>query len=87
MIKEESFAFSVKVAHSAPAYFAEKLYQSMKGLGTNDRDLIRVVVTRSEVDMVQIKAEFQQRYKQSLEQFIKDDCSGDYKRMLLALVS
>lgn len=77
----------VKVAHSAPAYFAEKLYQSMKGLGTNDRDLIRVVVTRSEVDMVQIKAEFQQRYKQSLEQFIKDDCSGDYKRMLLALVS
>jgi len=76
----------VKVAESAPAYFAEKLYKSMKGAGTSDRDLIRVVVSRCEVDMVQIKSEFQQRYKQPLAQFIKDDCSGDYKKLLLALV-
>jgi len=77
----------VKCAQNTPAYFAEKLYKSMKGAGTKDRDLIRVVVTRCEVDMVQIKSEFRQKYKQTLEQFIKDDCSGDYKKMLIALVS
>jgi hypothetical protein len=76
----------VKAAKNTPAYFAEKLYHSMKGAGTNDRTLIRVVVTRCEVDMVQIKEEFKKKYNQSLEAFIKDDCSGDYKRMLLALV-
>ncbi len=32
-----------------PAYFAEKLNKSMKGLGTNDDDLVRLVVTRCEV--------------------------------------
>jgi annexin A7/11 len=84
---EQGMLTIVKCAQNSPAYFAEKLYNSMKGLGTSDRDLIRVVVTRSEVDMWQIKSEFRQRYKQSLEQFIKDDCSGDYKKMLLALVS
>lgn len=52
------------------AYFAEQLYTSMKGMGTNDRQLIRVVVTRCEVDMVQIKQEFQRNYGKTLESFI-----------------
>ena len=39
----------VRCVHSRPMYFAEKLYKSMKGLGTDDNTLIRVVVSRSEV--------------------------------------
>jgi hypothetical protein len=51
--------------------YAKTLYESMKGLGTNDLSLTRTVVSRCEVDMVQIKAEFQRAYNQSLGQFIK----------------
>jgi len=76
----------VQISSRAPQYYAEQLYHSMKGLGTNDRTLIRLVVTRSEVDMVQIKEEFSRMYKQKLEGFIADDTSGDYRKLLMALV-
>ncbi|KAM7394451.1 hypothetical protein PAMP_021255 [Pampus punctatissimus] len=42
----------VKCARSVPAYFAETLYYAMKGAGTDDNTLIRVMVTRSEVDLL-----------------------------------
>ncbi len=61
----------MKCATNRPGYFAEKLYKSMKGMGTKDRALIRIMVTRCEVDMVQIKQEFQNKYHKSLESFIQ----------------
>ncbi|XP_071128347.1 annexin A4-like isoform X2 [Mytilus edulis] len=76
----------VRVVKNRPAYFAQKLYNSMKGLGTDDRTLIRIVVTRAEVDMVQIKQEFQRLYGKSLDTFIRDDTSGDYKIILCSLI-
>lgn len=53
-----------------PAFFAKQLYKSMKGMGTDDQRLIRLAVTRSEIDMGEIKQEFQRQYNQSLESFI-----------------
>ena len=40
---------TVQCAYSRPTYFAERLYYSMKGAGTDDSTLVRVVVSRSEV--------------------------------------
>lgn len=77
----------VKCVKNRAAFFAEQLYKSMKGLGTDDNRLIRLVVTHSEVDMGEIKNEFQRQYNESLEDFISGDCSGHYKKCLLALVS
>lgn len=42
----------------------------MKGLGTDDSRLIRLIVTRCEVDMGEIKSVFLQQYGESLEDFI-----------------
>ena len=42
-----------------------------QGLGTDDDTLIRVVVTHCEVDMVQIKQEFQRLYGKTLESYIQ----------------
>ncbi|XP_011305537.1 annexin B9 isoform X1 [Fopius arisanus] len=77
----------VKCVGNRAGFFAEQLYKSMKGMGTDDRRLIRLVVTRSEIDMGEIKQEFSRIYGQSLEDFISGDCSGHYKKCLLALIS
>jgi len=82
---EDGMLAIVRCAHSKPAYFAERLYKSMKGAGTNDKALIRAMVSRSEVDLVDVKAAFEMKYEQTLEAFIEDDISGDYKRLMLAI--
>ena len=40
----------------------------------------------AQVDMQEIKQEFQRMYKKTLQSYIKDDTSGDYERILLAIV-
>ncbi|CAJ0942669.1 unnamed protein product, partial [Mesorhabditis belari] len=74
------------VIRNRGAYFAKLLHDSMKGLGTRDNDLIRLVVTRSEIDLGDVRNEFQRLYKTPLENMIKGDCSGSYKDGLIALV-
>jgi len=83
---ESGMVAVVRAVQNTQAYFASRLYNSMKGAGTKDNTLIRIVASRCEVDMVQIKQEFQKIYGKPLESFIEDDTSGDYKRGLLALV-
>ncbi|KPP61463.1 annexin A5-like [Scleropages formosus] len=74
-----------KCARSVPAYLAECLYHSMKGLGTDDHTLIRIMVSRSEVDMLDIRAQFRRMFAKSLHHMISGDSSGDYKKTLLLL--
>lgn len=76
----------LEMAENPAKFFAQKLHKSMKGLGTDDRTLIRVVVTRCEIDMENIKLEFQKIYEKSLKSFISGDTSGDYKRAFKVLI-
>ncbi|CAN9510250.1 unnamed protein product [Ophioblennius macclurei] len=75
----------VKCARSVPAYFAETLYYAMKGAGTDDDTLIRVMVSRSEVDLLDIRAQFRKLFACSLHSMIKGDTGGDYRKALLLL--
>lgn len=42
----------------------------MKGIGTDDDTLIRIVVSRCEIDLANIKEEFQKLTGQTLEQYV-----------------
>jgi hypothetical protein len=61
----------VRCITNCPAFFAEKLHSSMTGKGTLDKDLIRMIITRSENDLGDIKIAFQQKYNKSLKSFIE----------------
>ncbi|KAI5608096.1 annexin A6 [Silurus asotus] len=75
----------VECVRSRPMFFAKRLYKSMKGLGTDDNTLIRIMISRSEIDMLDIRECFRLRYEKSLYNMIQDDTSGEYKRTLLKL--
>uniref|UniRef100_UPI00398E3EF5 annexin A1a n=1 Tax=Pristiophorus japonicus TaxID=55135 RepID=UPI00398E3EF5 len=75
----------VKCMGNKPAYFAEKLNNSMKGYGTDDDKLIRIMISRSEVDLKDVEIEYKAKYGMTLYKAIKDDTKGDYEKILLAL--
>ncbi|KAB5518496.1 hypothetical protein PHYPO_G00166660 [Pangasianodon hypophthalmus] len=86
---EELLLAVVKCARSVPAYLAECLYHAMKpspqGAGTDDNTLIEIMVSRSEIDMLDIRVEFRRMFATSLYKMIKGDTSGDYSKTLLLL--
>ncbi|KAM4109021.1 hypothetical protein ACB094_03G089900 [Castanea mollissima] len=76
----------LRCAHNPGKFFAKVLHKAMKGLGTNDTTLIRIVVTRAEIDMQYIKAEYQKKYGKTLNDAVHSETSGHYRAFLLALL-
>ncbi|XP_041360315.1 annexin A7-like [Gigantopelta aegis] len=83
---QEGYLSILESALNTPKYFAKRAKKSMKGIGTNDNDLIRIMVSRSEVDLQDIKEAYLELYETSLTEAVSDECSGDYKRMLCCII-
>jgi len=68
-------------------FWAKRFVKSMEGMGTNDKLLQRLVITRCEIDLFSIQQVFGQRYGKgkTLKNWIEDDTSGDYEKLLLCL--
>ena len=66
--------------------FADKIYYSMKGLGTDTDTLNRILASRSEIDMTDIREIYNWKYKSKLVKDINSDTSGDYKTLCCYLV-
>ncbi|XP_039196850.1 annexin A6 isoform X1 [Crotalus tigris] len=81
----DAFLAIVRSVKNKQAFFADKLYKSMKGAGTDDQTLIRIIVSRSETDLLNIRREFWELYDKSLYHMIEKDTSGDYRKALLAV--
>ncbi|CAL4077997.1 unnamed protein product, partial [Meganyctiphanes norvegica] len=71
---------------SPPVFFAKELHSAIAGAGTDDTKLIRLIVSRCEIDMGNIKEEYEKLYLESLKDAIKGDTRGDYRKTLLALI-
>ena len=63
--------------------YAEKIRNSIKGLGTNTALLNRVLASRRGVDMPQIKEIYEWKYKVTLKDDIVGDTSGNYQKLCL----
>uniref|UniRef100_A0A8C1VFK2 Annexin n=1 Tax=Cyprinus carpio TaxID=7962 RepID=A0A8C1VFK2_CYPCA len=82
---EDCLMTLVKGALNKPAYFAERLHLAMKGLGTNTDTLTRIIVSRSEIDLLKILQEYKRMYGKSLQEDILKETSGDYEKIMMTL--
>lgn len=83
---EDALVAIVESVNNRPAFFAKQIEHAMKGAGTKDENLIRIFVSRSEIDMVEVRREYQKLYKHCLHDQLKKELSGDYEAIMLKLV-
>ena len=70
---------------SPSEYFATRVNDAIKGWGTQDHLLIRILITRDEIDMPRIKQYFKQLYGKDMVEAIKNDISGEYQKLMVEL--
>ncbi|XP_036436145.1 annexin A1-like isoform X2 [Colossoma macropomum] len=83
--RSEAQLCKMKAAWNKPAYFAERLHLAMKGTGTNCSTLTRILVSRSEKDLLKIIQEYKRMYGKTLQEAILAETKGDYEKILLLL--
>ncbi|XP_051896704.1 annexin A10-like [Pristis pectinata] len=67
------------------SYFAYKLYSAIYDYGFHNRTVIRIMISRSEIDLMNIKQNYKTSYGNSLRHDIKKYASGHYEAALLAI--
>jgi len=63
-------------------WYAERLQRAMKGIGTYDHELIRIVASQKDRRLKSIAKAFLHKYKSTLRTWVHDDTSGDYRKLL-----
>uniref|UniRef100_A0A672IYW5 Annexin n=1 Tax=Salarias fasciatus TaxID=181472 RepID=A0A672IYW5_SALFA len=82
---EELLVAVVKCVKSVPAYMAERLFKSMKGAGTTESTLTRIIVSRSEIDLLDVRAEYKKLFGYTLYSQLESEVSGNYGEALKTL--
>uniref|UniRef100_A0A8R1HK51 Annexin n=1 Tax=Caenorhabditis japonica TaxID=281687 RepID=A0A8R1HK51_CAEJA len=76
-----------RVSRSIQIYFAEKLRTAMTHERVDQSTIIRICVSRSEIDLQDISLEYKRKYQRPLEHDICQSTSGEYTRMICTLLS
>ncbi|XP_022810237.1 uncharacterized protein LOC111347232 [Stylophora pistillata] len=76
----------VRCTRNPPLFFAETLEKAISGIGSDSKAVTRVVVSRSEVDLAEIKTEYQKKTGKSLRTAVENELKGDLEKLLLQIV-
>ncbi|KAM9776182.1 annexin A2 isoform 2-T3 [Syngnathus typhle] len=66
---------------------AYRLQQAMAGLGTDEETLLEILCTRSGKELRDISAAYKEMYKKDLEKEAKGETSGDFAKLIVALIN
>ncbi|XP_061731685.1 annexin A2-like [Nerophis ophidion] len=79
-------ALMLGLMKSPTQYDASVLNGAMKGLGTDEETLNEIVCSRNKEELAQIKTVYREMFKKDLEKDVAGDTSGDFAKLLLALI-
>ncbi|KAM9375564.1 annexin A2-like [Pholidichthys leucotaenia] len=71
---------------STVQYDASEIRGSIKGLGTDEESLIEILCSRTNNELTEIKKVYKELFKKDLEKDVAGDTSGNFAKLLLALV-
>ncbi|TYH50794.1 hypothetical protein ES332_D10G230100v1 [Gossypium tomentosum] len=77
---------TIRCLNDPKKYFEKVLRNSIRRVGTDEDALTRVIVTRAEKDLKDVKELYYKRNSVPLDQAVAKDTTGDYKALLLTLL-
>ncbi|WJX30752.1 hypothetical protein P8452_19254 [Trifolium repens] len=77
---------AIRCINDQKKYYEKVLRNAMKKFGTDEDGLTRVIVTRAEKDLRDIKELYYKRNSVHLEDAVSKEISGDYKKFILTLL-
>ncbi|XP_054758870.2 neurofilament medium polypeptide-like [Lytechinus pictus] len=75
----------VKCMNSNTQFLAERIHASLTG-EADDMTLIRIIITRSELDLPYIRRSYKKLYQQTLMEAIEQKCKASFKMALVQMV-
>ncbi|XP_057458872.1 annexin-like protein RJ4 isoform X1 [Lotus japonicus] len=77
---------AIRCINDHQKYYEKVLRNALKRVGSDEDGLTRVVVTRAEKDLKEIKELYYKRNSVHLEDAVAKELSGDYKKFILTLL-
>ncbi|CAI9097495.1 OLC1v1033934C1 [Oldenlandia corymbosa var. corymbosa] len=85
---EDALRVAVKCMSNPTKYYAEIMYECIKGTRIDKDAVIRVILSRAEMDMDEIQRAFKKKYGLELKNAISEsEAPGDYRELLIALAT
>ncbi|XP_072169038.1 uncharacterized protein [Diadema setosum] len=82
---QDAMICMVRCLNSCTQFMAERLHSSLMG-EADDTTLMRIIITRSELDLPQIRRSYKRLYKMTLVESIEQRCTASFKQALIQMV-
>jgi hypothetical protein len=76
----------IRTAINPPEFFARRINKAINNHILDNRSLGRMIIVRSEIDLMDIKFEFNRIFRKSLMSCLKGDVGGSYRDALMVLM-
>jgi len=82
----KALKWTLEFVENRQSFFAKRIHDSMKGIGTSDKHLIRIIISRRHVDLYEIAEEYTKIFGKSLKEALHAELSGDYRLFMERIV-
>lgn len=83
---KDAFVAIIRTSNGRAEYYARRVNRAINNFLLDDRSLGRLIVVRCEIDLMDVKDEFNRIFRKSIKSSLKGEISGSYKHALLTLL-